>query len=854
VPVRFLLSSLAIAGLLAAAEPAPAAAGPGAPATMPIAAGVDALAEAADLPRPAPHATICLEVIRRLHAGAGADTPALADRRRAVAAVLEREASGAAPDLVPLPFPTDVWVTGAFSRRAPANLAQATLMTPRTAWLYYGAMGLDDETRAWFAAAPARLERMGVNAGVFAAFAPSLRIRAGHVDAPGGDGAAAVWSKLLDAPADDAPAFVEALFAQRAGRIAWLYDTLSRLDAGQQRHLFAGDTKAALARLRRLADVFERVNLEWHVADRPLWRPRVDPSALLIALEAAPDGTLRVPLAATSWAATLGKTETVDAAWLAERVFLDQPAKQYERFELVRFAARWQARSGGTPPRAALALFDAAPLAALLLERVGAIDDALAGRLLGLITGPAMRRDAHDPRLLQAALAVVERAFVAGTLDAATASGLIGSLVDRIAARGAAPGVADWLADEALPAFRRGLRSSASDDALIVDALAGPGPATPARVDWEGQRYVVDGAAAARERMGRVFEATGRASITGGIAAVRSAALRGNGDAARASVAAAGAELADALIAPLYAAALPAGDPELLASRVDRRHDLDGSERPGAAADRRRWQLAEPLSGGGVPWHLAGSLIALDVAVAVPALRRISDDPPSPVLPAADRLGFARTVALLRPTDTTDASRDTVLRLVAEGKQRLAALAAAPEGAAAAAGAAGLSAWRREALRWSLAHDPGAVPRALSTTELVWLGGPQPADRAALDAWGTSVVSASGELATRFPPARPWEDAVGHDASAGLATSLAELNLRVAAFLADRTLPSTLAPAILSAATLELVDRVNAPRADDWRAVVEGIRTIPDTRLEDYVAALTADGPLRPVRDGETGQ
>jgi hypothetical protein len=244
----------------------------------------------------------------------------------------------------------------------------------------------------------------------------------------------------------------------------------------------------------------------------------------------------------------------------------------------------------------------------------------------------------------------------------------------------------------------------------------------------------------------------------------------------------------------------------------------------------------------------------MDVALAVPALRRVSDDPPAPVLPAADRIGFARTVALLRPEATSDATRDTVLRLVAEGRRRAAALPAAPAGAADAARAAGLSAWRREALGWSLAHDPAGVPRALSTTELAWLGGAVDADRAALDAWGTSAMAASGELATRLPPARPWEDAVGNDASAGLAASLADLNLRVAAFLADRKLPSALARDILSAATLELVDRVNAPRADDWRALVESIRAIPDARFEDYVAALTADGPLRPVREGETGQ
>jgi len=95
---------------------------------------------------------------------------------------------------------------------------------------------------------------------------------------------------------------------------------------------------------------------------------------------------------------------------------------------------------------------------------------------------------------------------------------------------------------------------------------------------------------------------------------------------------------------------------------------------------------------------------------------------------------------------------------------------------------------------------------------------------------------------------------VASPARASCATAIADLNLRVAAFLAAHRLPPSLAPDLLSAATLDLVDHVVAPRADDWRAVVAGIRALPDARLEDDVAALTADGPLRPVREGETGQ
>jgi len=161
----------------------------------------------------------------------------------------------------------------------------------------------------------------------------------------------------------------------------------------------------------------------------------------------------------------------------------------------------------------------------------------------------------------------------------------------------------------------------------------------------------------------------------------------------------------------------------------------------------------------------------------------------------------------------------------------------------------GLSTWRTQALGWAAANDPGALAGAVSATEAAWLAEPGAADRVALDAWGT--VGVTGRLATTFPPAHPWEDVVANDARGGLAASVADLNLRLAAFLAARHLPAALAKDLLSVATLELVDKVAARRPDDWRAVVDHAAAIADTRFEDYVAALTADGPLRPVREPE---
>ena len=825
-----LAGSWIVCGAWLAAAPAPRLAEdrPGALGSLAIPGGADALAAAAGLPVPAHRATVALELIRRLQ-GASAGDGAAAARRQAVAAALAHPGTGAGTT-IPLPFDADLWTRVIFRRTVtPDGLAAAILTRPEGAWLYYGAVGLDGETRAWFRARPHRLLRISAQAGAFAAFGPALRVRGERVDSPGGQAADPLWQALVDASPANADAFVDKLLGARAGRLAWLYDTVSRLDPGMQRHLLEGD--GALDRLRRLADAFARVNPEWRIEDRPLWRPLVDPATLLLELAARPDGSLILPEPA-AWTGTFGRPERVDAAWLVDRVFSGDGSALRSRFDLALFAMRWT-RDGREPAsRGALDLFVEAPALALTLERIGVRDDAVATRLHGLLQRPDLREDAQAMRLLQASLAFIERPVLAGSFDATAAGGLLAALVERIEADGAVRGVPAWVSGP-LAAACRPLAPSETLDGQLATALAGPAPAAPVRIEWEGQRYLVDRAAATRARIERVREAQGRPPIEAG-----------SGDAKA---------LADALVALIYASALPPGDPELLASRPETRHDF-GPLRGAGAQDRRVWRLAEAASAAGTPWHLSGSLLGLDVALAVQSLRRVSDDPPSPTLPAADRVAFARTVTVLNVRALTDASRDAVLRLVDAGRRRLAALSN-PDEARTLADAAGLGPWRREALAWAVAQDAAGVSGALSLTELAWAGDPGTADdRAALDTWGTGRLAATGEVATRLPRGRGWEDAVAHDARAGLATCIGDLNLRIAAFLAAHRLPASLAPDLLSAATLDLIDRVAAPRADDWRAVVAGIRAMPDARLEDDVAALTADGPLRPVRERETGQ
>ena len=58
-------------------------------------------------------------------------------------------------------------------------------------------------------------------------------------------------------------------------------------------------------------------------------------------------------------------------------------------------------------------------------------------------------------------------------------------------------------------------------------------------------------------------------------------------------------------------------------------------------------------------------------------------------------------------------------------------------------------------------------------------------------------------------------------------------------------LPARLAKYVLSAAVLDFVDEVRVRYdPDDWLSLVRRAAAMPRERVEDYVAAAAADGPL----------
>ena len=79
------------------------------------------------------------------------------------------------------------------------------------------------------------------------------------------------------------------------------------------------------------------------------------------------------------------------------------------------------------------------------------------------------------------------------------------------------------------------------------------------------------------------------------------------------------------------------------------------------------------------------------------------------------------------------------------------------------------------------------------------------------------------------------------------AAVVGDLNLHVAVMLKQLQLPAALARVILGAAAQDFIDSVRPTDPGDWLTLVRSARTLPRERMEDYVAAATASGPLIPV-------
>ncbi len=822
---------------------------------LPVAGGADAVAMAAGLDPGLPAWRVLFEAARRRHG--------LWGEQAGYATVDEAGARPAAGSLVALPLAPEAWRRLLGREDLPDDrLALAILADRRSSLLYRGLAAFDESTLAALAAERDGLRRIHQNyTDVLAAFGARFRVRDGSVDVPGGEEAVPLWRGVVGVSPREPVPFLVALLGGSGGRRAFLYDAVARLDPARQRfalgmqHPPGPEREAALS---RLASVFDREGAWWHAEGGAFARPEADAARLLREVRLGPDGTLAPPGTRAFWEAvfegipalTVNRGEPAtqppaDAAWLAERIGTGAAPTRRLRLEQLTFAQRVFGDAGEETLPAVLQAVRAlhgARTAMLALERLGTRDPALyaagvaAARRASSVSDPRARRRALGG--LQGALGVIDRVRFARTLDVAASERLARSLFelpfDQRAARDRA--LAAWVETGLLPELAPavyGTMPAGDPETTVLRAMAGDlveGRQDLVPFDWEGLRYRTDPGRAEFARLERARARQGGSSLA--------EALRQCGAPGPAAAKTGTCALGPVLTSIVYAAHL--GDPDgpaFAGEDVSLRHEF-GDE---------PWALPVEFSGPGVRWHIQGSLLGLERALARLSLHRMAgDELPEgpPVLDPAECRSLAVRVPLANPRDVDDASRDAVAAAIESGQRRVASLRAGGPGVDAAGRDAGLEPWRSRALEWMLEHEPAARDAFFSLGELLCLGGGPGGGRG--DAWGVADDLLWG-FGLRLPGPRPLDDTSGRRPEPALEESFVDLGLRVAVHLAERRLPASLGPAVVGTLMPDLLAEARPVAPDDRLGLDAWVRGLSRARLDDAVASLAGRGPLQPA-------
>lgn len=847
-------------------------------ASVPLPVSSQVIADALGLPSSDP-ATLLLHVVRLVFA-----TPDTDLRLTTALQQTLRTPRGKTTDTVPLPLDSSIWRETLLQvKGSDPQIVAAILGDRRAALLYHGLFALDDDTLAWLGADRETLLHMRARPGRFATLGRSIRVRAGHVVVPGGTDAEPLWEALTGVSPARPSAFVQRLVADGDGWLALLYDAVAHLDPARQRFALGLALPASSRedRLRALLSAFESGDRTWNPERTPFARPALDPSVFFSTLTVSESGQLKGPMGRRLWEQVFHKDEgidvefsvvpaddslhepdtaSVDAAWLAARIAGVPFSLGRRRLDTVLFAQRVFTEPGaGQTAVVATALrgFTAFPALMLTLERTGVTEPASLGRAaehaqaLGAIPTEPLRRTAVTE--FQAALGIIERAHRSRALTGSSAQALVGSLcsIDISSGREYATAFAKWFGAELVHALPGGVADDVAPvEATVLAAMAGKLTTEPpvTFVEWEGQRYRVDSADAEYRRLRLVREAQGGASLDMALGVAASAGP--GGQSAKTTAANADRTLAGVLASIVYAAHL--GDPDgkaVTSGNVALRHDFGFSAGTGVGQTADAWRLPTEDFNQKSGWRLHGAMLGLETALGRLSLRRLDPThmPAEPKMGTADRHIAGITVALLNPFEMTDSGRDEIAAALGRGRARAAALSSDPADLDRTARAAGLSEWRRQALAWTLAENRGDAPTRFSLVELFWLGTPRGSAIRALDAWGAALLPLTGCLCLKMPAATPWEDISGRPSSGLLATRAADVALRVADSLAALKLPASLAPFVLGFAMQEVTDHARPGYVTDWDEFERAARDLPTNRVADYVAALTARGPLVPA-------
>ncbi|MEQ1912051.1 MAG: hypothetical protein ABMA15_24735, partial [Vicinamibacterales bacterium] len=263
-------------------------------------------------------------------------------------------------ETVPLPLAPEIWSAAVFQRPITSeSLFSAVIQDRSAALLCHGLAALDDETLHYLAEQPALLRRLyEQNAPVFAAFGGSLRIRHNAVLVPGGAPALPLWEAVVDEPAASPDRFIRELFSRREGRVAYLYDSVTQLDASSRAFALGLSIADRERRLNRFKSLLNAVQVfpGWGVPERPFSRPPDDAIVMLTRIRADERGVPVAPSWRAFWSQAfdgvdvphdskrllrnLTKDGTIDAAWVAEALLNAPTQLRAERLDQFAFGQR----------------------------------------------------------------------------------------------------------------------------------------------------------------------------------------------------------------------------------------------------------------------------------------------------------------------------------------------------------------------------------------------------------------------------------------------------------------------------------------------------------------------------------
>jgi len=816
---------------------------------LPVEGGASVLARAAGLEPGLPSWRILYEACRRRHGLWGEDAGSASETD------MPETPPGEAS--VPLPLAPAFWrgLLRDGKQLPDGRLALAILADRRSALLYRGLAGLDEETLAALGTEPDALRRIQRrHAEAFAAFASRFAVRGGAVAVPGGPAAEASWQALVGESPKAPARFLLKLLERSEGRLAFLYDSVARLDAARQRlalGVAGGPGSEPAAPLRALYSAFEAEAAWWRSGRGAFTRPDADAARVLRELRLSEDGGVARPVSRAFWSAvfdgeqatpqSVRESPRASVAWLAARIGSGDPRLRRLRLEQLSFAQRVFGAAADTAPMEAIqalsGLRDTRALV-LALERLGSRDPAF---FAAAVTGARSNLTFQVPEDLarahaglQGALAVVDRARFSGALDTLAAERLVRSLV-QVPLPGVVPwerGLGGWVQQTLLPALAGAVGGGAADaDETVLRAMAGAATDRPAgsSFDWEGLWYRAQPERAELRRLEGVRRRQAGQSLE--------AALRECGAPAEKERHLCAGAVGAALTSLVYAAHLGEPDgPALRGEDPARRHEFL----------KDAWALPSEVSGPGVPWHVQGSLLGLETALARLLLHRLDADAlpdRAPVIDAVQRRRLAVSAGLSNALELRDADQGALAAAVAAGRRRVQGLTPESPDLQAVARDAGLDPWRARALEWLLEHERAALSAFFSLGELAYLGEPA---GGRWDGWGAPDPTVSG-LRLRLPLPRPLDDSSGRRPEAALAEGFVDLGVRVAVHLTERGLPASLAPALVSTLLPDLFMEARPVAPDDRFALDAWARAQTAERLDDAVASLVGRGPLQPA-------